>query len=80
MATYKTKAINSWNIMGRNLKANGHYLAKNQNREFNFDMQLPYLYLPYYDWISFASAMAQFDLHMECSSLHNYCRYLEPCD
>jgi len=75
MATYKTTSINSWNVMGRNVKANGHDLIKGGTREFSFDMQLPYMYLPYNDWVKFAEAMSVFDYNMVCSPLNNYCRY-----
>jgi hypothetical protein len=80
MATYKTKSISSWNLMGRNIKTNGHNITKGQQREFSFDMQLPYLYLPYRDWVSWAEAMAQFNFNMHCSPLHNYCRFNQNCN
>jgi hypothetical protein len=43
-------------------------------------MQLPYMYLPYSDWVSFAEAMAQFNLNIQCSPLHNYCKFKLPCN
>ena len=77
MALYKTADKTRWSVKGQHLKANGHKVA--ENREVQFDMQLPYLYIPDDDFTNFAVSMAIFDTKIKCSSRDNSCKYKTPC-
>ena len=51
---YKTKSLASWMINARNIALNGLALTDDgSTRYLNLDMQLPYLYLPDHDFMSF---------------------------
>jgi len=80
MAVYRTVDVKRWSINARSFKANGHKLANDDSREIQFDMQIPYLYLPDVDFKNFAVALAIFDTSIKCSSKRNSCKYEKPCD
>ncbi len=79
MSMYKTIDKTTWKINGKEFQANGHDLTSHQDRKVLFDMQLPYLYLPEYDFTSLQIAMAQFNLNIICSSSKNYCKFEQQC-
>jgi len=80
LAVYKTKEVSSWKIIARNLRLNGHYITtQDSNRDFLFDMSLPYMYLPQKDWLNFAKYMAVFNLDLHCSDFANSCKFNKPC-
>ena len=79
MAMYKTADKTRWSIKGQHFKANGHKVSE-ELREIQFDMQIPFLYLPDDDFKNFAIALAIFDVNIKCSSRENYCKYKKPCD
>lgn len=79
LSMYKTVDLTQWSVMAKDLQANGHDLTKHVDRKILFDMQLPYLYLPEYDYTSLQIAMAQFNLNLICSSSKNYCKFEQSC-
>lgn len=76
---YKTIDKTRWSINGNNIYANNHVVTTSQ-REFSFNMHLPYIYIPDDDFKNFASAMAQFHLNIKCSDTLNGCKLETPCD
>lgn len=79
MVVYRTKSLSSWALRGRKVQVNGHDLTGGKEREIQFDMQLPYIYLPYSDWLQFSQKIAEFNLNIVCNYNENYCRFNQPC-
>lgn len=65
LAMYKTASLSTWGIFADKLKCNNHELYAG-TREFLFDMNIPYIYLPGDDWDLFADAMILFDADIIC--------------
>ena len=78
LQVYETVDRTRWAINGNNILANDHVVTLNE-REFSFNMHLPYIYIPSDDFKNFAVAMAQFQLDIKCSDTLNYCKLDYPC-
>jgi len=71
--------VTSWQLYARNFKINGHSLTGTEIRYVNFDMALPYIYLPNDDFMQFQIKMANYHREVHCNYNNNYCKFLQSC-
>lgn len=46
LQVYRTRSLQTWEVNGRNFKVNKKDISSPGSKLLNFDMSLPYIYLP----------------------------------
>jgi len=80
LRVFKTIDTKSWKLKATYGSMTGREIFSG-DRTFLVDPQIPYIYLPAFDYLMFAIRMATFDRSINCGDSYNhFCSYPKPCD